>query len=145
MDMSNETLNQVKPVILRPSEIAPRERGGGARTIPLVGRSIGATSFINGITTFEPGAAIPFHCHNCEESVMLLDGDAVAEIDGVEHPLQPGDMSFIPAGVRHRFRNLSETEDMRILWIYGSPDANRTNLETGATGLIDDEHRVPVV
>jgi quercetin dioxygenase-like cupin family protein len=141
--MSDAMLKPVKPIILRPSEITPRERGGGAQTIPLVGRGIGATSFINGITTFEPGAAIPFHCHNCEESVMLLDGDAVAEIDGVEHPLQPGDMSFIPAGVRHRFRNLSETEGMRILWIYGSPDANRTNLETGATGLIDDEHRVP--
>jgi putative monooxygenase len=142
--MSDETASRIKPVILRPSEISPRERGGGARTIPLVVRGIGATSFINGITTFEPGAAIPFHCHNCEESVMLLDGDAVAEIDGVEHPLQPGDMSFIPAGVRHRFRNLSDTQAMRILWIYGSPDANRTNLETGATGLIDDEHRIPV-
>jgi quercetin dioxygenase-like cupin family protein len=141
--MSDENRNHAKPVILRPSEIPARERGGGARTIPLVGRGIGATSFLNGITIFEPGAAIPFHCHNCEESVMLLDGDAVAEIDGVEHPLQPGDMSFIPAGVRHRFRNLSSTKGMRILWIYGSPEANRTNLETGATGLIDEEHRVP--
>jgi quercetin dioxygenase-like cupin family protein len=143
--MSDQTPKPIKPVILRPSEIVPRERGGGARTIPLVVRGIGATSFINGITTFEPGAAIPFHCHNCEESVMLLDGDAVAEIDGIDYPLQPGDMSFIPAGVRHRFRNLSTTDSMRILWIYGSPDANRTNLETGATGLIDDEHRVPAI
>lgn len=142
--MPDETRNEARPAILRPSHISPRERGGGARTIPLVGRGIGATSFINGITIFEPGAAIPFHCHNCEESVMLLDGDAVAEIDGVDYPLEPGDMSFIPAGVRHRFRNLSDTNPMRILWIYGSPDATRTNLETGATGLIDDEHRAPV-
>jgi putative monooxygenase len=142
--MPHETTNVAKPVILRPSDIPARERGGGARTIPLVGRGIGATSFINGITIFEPGAAIPFHCHNCEEAVMLLDGDAVAEIDGVDHPLLPGDISFIPAGVRHRFRNLSATEPMRILWIYGSPDATRTNLETGATGMIDDEHRAPI-
>lgn len=36
----------------------------------------GATGFINGITIFDPNAAIPMHTHNCEESVLLLEGDA---------------------------------------------------------------------
>ncbi|MDB5737506.1 MAG: hypothetical protein JWO65_1174 [Sphingomonas bacterium] len=131
-------------MILRPSDIPARERGGGARTIPLVTRATGATSFINGITEFDPGAAIAFHSHNCEESVMLLSGEAVAEIDGVDHPLHAGDMTFIPPGVPHRFRNLSATEGMRILWIYGSIDATRTIVATGETGAIDAEHRAPV-
>jgi len=47
--------------ILRPSEIPARERGG-ARTIPLVTRKVGATAFINGITIFEPGEPKSLGC-----------------------------------------------------------------------------------
>jgi putative monooxygenase len=137
-------LNPRQPLILRPSEIPARARGGGARTTPLVTRAAGATSFINGITEFEPGAAIAFHAHNCEESVMLLTGEAIAEIDGVNHPLHAGDMTFIPPGVPHRFRNVSTTEGMSILWTYGSIDATRTIIATGETGAIDAEHRSPI-
>ena len=132
------------PAVLRPSEIPARQRGGGAKTIPLVTRRTGSTSFINGITIFEPGAAIPLHSHNCEESVMLLEGQAIAEIDGVEYPITAGDITFIPANLPHRFRNVSTTEGMKILWIYASIDATRTLLETGDTRSIDDEHQAPV-
>ncbi|TQI74504.1 quercetin dioxygenase-like cupin family protein [Bosea sp. AK1] len=133
-----------KPAVLRPSEIPARQRGGGARTIPLVTRRTGSTSFINGITIFEPGAAIPMHRHNCEESVMLLEGTAIAEIDGVEYPIQAGDITFIPANLPHRFRNVSDSEGMKILWIYASIDATRTLIETGDTRSIDEEHKAPV-
>jgi quercetin dioxygenase-like cupin family protein len=133
-----------KPMVLRPSKIPALQRGGGAKTIPLVTRRTGSTSFINGVTMFEPGAAIPLHYHNCEESVLLLEGSAVAEIDGVEYPVQAGDVSFIPANVPHRFRNISSTEGMKILWTYASVDATRTLVETGDTRSIDDEHKAPV-
>lgn len=134
----------VKPAVLRPSAIPARQRGGGAKTIPLVTRSLGATDFINGITIFEPGAAIPLHKHNCSESVMLLEGAAVAEIDGIEYPVEAGDVTFIPADVPHRFRNVSQTEGMKILWTYASVDATRTLIETGDTRSIDAEHQAPI-
>ena len=133
-----------QPAILRPSEIPARERGGGAKTIPLVTRKVGATGFINGITIFEPNAAIPMHSHNCEESVMLLEGNAFAEIDGVQYELKAGDMSYIPANLPHRFINRSSTDGMKILWIYGSVDATRTIIETGDTRSIDDEHKAKI-
>ena len=129
-----------RPGIFRPDEIKAHERGGGARTIPLVNRASGTTSFINGITIFEPGAAIPLHRHNCEESVMLLEGNAIAEIDGERHALKPQDTTFIPAGLPHRFINASSSEPMKILWIYASVNANRTIVETGDTRSIDAEH-----
>jgi quercetin dioxygenase-like cupin family protein len=134
-----------KAAILRPAEIPARERGGGAKTIPLVTRRTGATSFINGITIFAPNAAIPLHSHNCDESVMLLEGQAFAEIDGVQHELQPGDTTFIPANLPHRFINRSSTEAMKILWIYASVDATRTIVETGDTRSIDEEHKARTV
>ena len=129
-----------RPGIFRPDEIKAHQRGGGARTIPLVNRASGTTSFINGITIFEPGAAIPLHMHNCEESVMLLEGDAIAEIDGERHALKPQDTTFIPAGLPHRFINASSSEPMKILWIYANVDATRTIVETGDTRTIDAEH-----
>ncbi|MFC7398526.1 cupin domain-containing protein [Chelatococcus sp. GCM10030263] len=134
-----------KAAILRPEEIPARDRGGGAKTIPLVTRKTGATAFINGITIFAPNAAIPLHSHNCDESVMLLEGRAFAEIDGVQHELQPGDTTFIPANLPHRFINRSSTEAMKILWIYASIDATRTIIETGDTRSIDEEHKARTV
>lgn len=126
--------------VLRPTEIKPADRGGGARTIPLVTKGIGSTSLLNGITSFEPGAAIPLHCHNCEESVMVLEGSAVAEIDGVEYELGPHDTTWIPSDVPHRFRNASDTEPMRIFWTYASVDATRTLIATGETRPVSSEH-----
>ena len=127
------------PAILRPNELKTNDRGGGARTTPLVTRRCGSTSMINGITAFEPGAAIGLHKHNCEESVMVIEGEAIAEIDGVQHRLGTNDTTWIPANVPHRFINASDRQ-MRIFWTYATVDATRTMIDTGETRSIDAEH-----
>lgn len=129
-----------EPAILCPHELKTNERGGGARTTPLVTRACGSTSMINGITAFDPGAAIGLHMHNCEESVMVIKGEAIAEIDGVQHPLATFDTTWIPANVPHRFINPSD-KPMCIFWTYGSIDATRTIMATGETQTIDAEHK----
>ncbi len=126
--------------LLRPDTLKSYDRGGGARTTPLVSPRIGAQSFITGITEFAPGVAIPFHSHNCEESVVLLEGDAVMDIDDEEHSLKPLDTTFIPPNVVHRFRNISDTKPMKILWIYASQNATRTLTATGETRPVSAEH-----
>lgn len=134
--------NVLAPAILKPGEIPRNDRGGGAFTTPLVSRRIGATGFINGITEFAPGAVIAFHSHNCEESVVLLEGRAVLDIEGgEEYDLQPFDTTWIPPNVVHRFRNLSADRPMKILWIYASMEATRTLAETGETRLVSAEHK----
>src|SRR6195952_4665994 len=130
----------MKPRILRPSECPVKDRGGGIRTTPLVTAGVGSRQMLNGITTLDPGAAVPLHIHNCEESVLVLNGAARAHIDGLETDLQPGDTSWIPAGVPHFFRNISASETMSIFWTYASIDATRTIIATGVTTRIDEEH-----
>lgn len=127
------------PAILRPGQLPVNDRGNGARTTPLVTRGCGSTSLINGITAFDPGARIGVHFHNCEESVLILEGEAVAEIDGQRHQLKAGDTTWIPANVPHRFLNESQTL-MRIFWTYATVDATRTMVATGIEQTIDDEH-----
>ena len=136
--MNSNSCNR-RAAVLRPSALPVHERGGGVRTTALVGPSIGASAFINGITSFGPGSAIPFHSHNCEESVMLLEGEAVLDIDGQQIRLQPLDTTWIPPNVSHRFRNVSDTRPMKILWIYGRVDATRTITETGQTHPVSSE------
>ncbi|WP_050470429.1 cupin domain-containing protein [Herbaspirillum chlorophenolicum] len=128
--------------LLKPEDLKTYERGGGARTTPLVGPSLGCNAFITGYTSFGGGAEIAFHSHNCEESVVLMEGEAIMDIDGLEFQLKPHDVTFIPPNVSHRFRNLSKTNPMKIMWIYARTDATRTLTETGATAPVSAEHVV---
>ena len=132
--------SDLQPCVLRPSELKSHDRGGGARTTPLVSPAIGAKGFINGITEFAPGAAIAFHSHNCEESVVLLEGEAMLDIGGREFAVKPFETTWIPPNVSHRFRNLSSDRRLLILWIYASPAATRTLTATGETRPVSTEH-----
>lgn len=120
-------------LLIRPGEIEPFDRGNGVVTLPYVGRW---NSEINRITTgqtvFAPGTGLPLHSHNVEESVLILEGDAIAEIDGEQSDLVAGDATWVPAGVPHRFLNRGSTP-MRIYWVYGGRDVTRTMTATGET------------
>ena len=129
-----------KAAVIRPADQAVADRGGGARTIPLVTPRTGARQLINGITMIAPGAAIPEHFHDCEESVIVLEGRAIAVIGGEEHAVGPGDTSWIPPNLPHFFRNPSETETLRIFWTYASITATRTLVATGQTRPVAAEH-----
>jgi putative monooxygenase len=128
-----------KAAILRPDDLPVNDRGNGARTIPLVTRKCGSTSLINGITAFEAGAKIGLHFHNCEESVLILEGEAIAEVDGTRHHLKAGDTTWIPPNVPHRFLNESDSL-MRIFWTYADVNATRTMTATSVEQTIDEEH-----
>ena len=129
----------MKAAILDPKGVPPKNRGGGIRTVPLVTSRTGSTAMLNGVTTLDPGAAVPLHIHNCEESVLVLSGTGRVHIDGVETDVEPGLTTWIPTGVPHFFRNTSSTESMSIFWTYASIDANRTIVATGVTTRIDEE------
>ena len=129
----------MKAAILDPRVLAAKNRGGGIRTVPLVTSRIGSTSLLNGVTTLDPGAAVPLHIHNCEESVLVMSGSGCVHIDGVETDVEPGVTTWIPTGVQHFFRNTSATEALSIFWTYASIDANRTIIATGVTTRIDEE------
>jgi quercetin dioxygenase-like cupin family protein/quinol monooxygenase YgiN len=125
--------------VFRPDEMPSKNRGGGARTIPFATASRGATTFLNGTTIFAPGAQIAHHTHNVAESVMVIAGNAIVDIDGERFELRTFDTTFVPANIPHHFENVSDTEEMRILWVYGSLDATRTIVETGEHGRVDAE------
>lgn len=127
------------PQVIRSADGDFADRGGGVRTTLLATSSRGATHFITGMTIFDPGASVPLHSHNCDESVTVLEGVARFEADGVEEQLRPYDATLVPAGRNHRFLNAGDTA-LRILFVYASADATRTIAETSETHSIASEH-----
>jgi putative monooxygenase len=143
MSMSSGSGNPIKPAVLRPAELPATDRGGGNKTIHLVSGRVGSRQMLNGITSIAPGATIALHTHNCEESVIVIEGRAIVELDGVDHALETFDTTWVPANVPHRFKNPSSERPLRIFWTYASVDATRTLVATGETHSIGSEHKPP--
>ena len=76
----------------------------------LVGPHNGATDLMTGISTFAPGAHLPYHRHPYAESLTLLSGQAVVEVEGRMYHLQKLDNMTIPAGLAHTALNPSQVE-----------------------------------
>jgi len=99
----------------------------------------GARALLNGFTTIPPGGAIPLHYHDCEESVLVVSGRAVVEIDGRKCEAEASDVVWIEADIPHRFLNPSTDTPLRIFWTYASADASRTLVATGEARRVVSE------
>ena len=120
-------------LLIRPDEVEPFDRGNGVATIPYVGKwNCEINRVTTGQTQFAPGTGLPLHSHNVEESVLVLEGEAVAEIGDARFDLVAGDATWVPAGVPHRFLNRGAGR-MSIYWVYGGRDVTRTITATGET------------
>ena len=114
-------------------DIRPFQRGDGVETRLLIGKAVSDTvPFTTGTTVFPAGCSAPMHCHNCDEQVTILEGEAEASIGGVVYNLTKGDTAFAEAGSPHYFRNRGDGR-LVILWVYGARDVTRTFVETGET------------
>jgi quercetin dioxygenase-like cupin family protein len=77
---------------------------GLARTI-LIGQPQGAVHTELVLSQLLPGGWLNHHCHSYEESLFVLAGELLADIDGQVRRLQPGDFALHPLGVTHAVAN----------------------------------------
>lgn len=71
-----------------------------------------------GIYKLPAGSSDPQSPHTEDESYYVISGAAQIEIEGERHPIQPGDLIFVPANVDHHFVNI--TADLVVL-VYFAP------------------------
>lgn len=120
-------------LLVTPQDVTPFDRGNGVVTIPYVGVWNCQTNLVTtGQTRFQPGTGLPLHSHNVEESVLVLEGLATAQIGEDSFDLEPGQATWVPAGTPHRFLNRGQGV-MSIYWVYGGRHVTRTITATGET------------
>ncbi len=85
--------------------------GRGVTFECLVGSAQGARGLSTGLVTFAPGAQLEYHLHSYAESVTLLSGTMVVEVEGRRYTLKPLDNIVIPGGLPHAAVNLSTTQE----------------------------------
>lgn len=111
-----------RPIISKYKEIKPFEICEGVYFHKLLTKEMGPKTIIAGLATFKPGAGLPCHIHNVEESAIILKGKGFFDIEGERTLVKPYDTPFIPAGIPHRLENASVSEELVISWIYSQID-----------------------
>lgn len=120
-------------LLVRGEEISSLSRGNGVSSLPYVGRwNSRVSSVTTGITRIPPGAGIPLHTHNVEETVLVLSGTATVTIGDAEMTAVAGDATWVPAAVPHCFVNAGG-EILEIYWVYAGLNVTRTICATGET------------
>jgi mannose-6-phosphate isomerase-like protein (cupin superfamily) len=76
-----------------------------------------------GLYVLEAGADDPQSPHRSDEVYVVSEGRGVLVVDGVEHPVEPGSIVYVPAGVRHRFERIAET--LRVLVVFAPAEPPR--------------------
>jgi 2-dehydro-3-deoxyglucarate aldolase/4-hydroxy-2-oxoheptanedioate aldolase len=87
----------IVPVGQQPGiEIAP-----GVEFECLVGQFSGARNLTTGLVTFQPHAELAYHTHTFPESVTVLSGSLLFEVEGRRYTLNPLDNITLPPGLAH--------------------------------------------
>lgn len=106
-------------------ELAPQ-----AQFRDLFGGKFGARGICGGYGIFEPGASLPCHYHEYDESITIVTGQAVCQVAGNEHQLSGCATACVPRGRPHRFINRSDVP-MAMIWVYAGDNPERTLVEPG--------------
>lgn len=116
--------------VLRFDERPVCELSPGAFFRDLFARRLGAVGICGGHGLFHPGASLPCHTHNYDESITIVSGEANCLVRGNQYRLSGYDTAFIPKGQPHRFINQSEST-MAMIWVYAGDEPDRLVVDSG--------------
>jgi quercetin dioxygenase-like cupin family protein len=111
------------PYVIRASDVEPYSPANhsGTKNYRLIGPNVNGSKYLEiALGDIERNEGSPAHAHpDLEQAVYILEGEAIAGIDGVDHHVKAGDMMFFPAQVFHSIKVL--TERIKLLVIYSPP------------------------
>jgi quercetin dioxygenase-like cupin family protein len=122
LDTQPDTPTAPRGGVIRPSQLQGYSPANhhGTTNVRLIGPENGAKYMEVLLGEFVPGGNALAHAHPAlEQAVYVLEGTALAGIDGVEHEVQAGDVMFFPEGVFHSLKVTSAK--VKLLVFYAPP------------------------
>ena len=89
-------------------DVEATESGVGASKLKvrwLITKDIGAPNFAMRLFEMESGGHSPFHAHDWEHEVFILEGEGVIVSEAGEKNFKPGHVVFVPPNEKHQFKN----------------------------------------
>lgn len=121
--------------VLKFDEIPERRMPNGAAIRPLIDKESCEARIKTNTVTFPPRHTVEFHCHNCNEMIVVLAGDCAVEIEGRGRTaLQPFDVVSVATGTWHRFLGTGDSP-FTLLAIYDAERVERTLRDSGKTTI----------
>jgi len=80
------------------------EGSKGTRIKWVINEKDGAPTFLMRQFTLEPGGFTPYHKHDWEHEVYILEGQGKVRYENREESIQPGDAILIPPNKTHQFQ-----------------------------------------
>lgn len=74
----------------------------------LISEADGAENFAMRMFEAEPGGNSPWHNHDWEHEVFILEGEGTARSAEGEAPIKAGDVLFIPPNTQHQLINTGD-------------------------------------
>jgi quercetin dioxygenase-like cupin family protein len=93
----------------------------GTKNTRLIGPRVNGAKYLEiALGEIERHEGSPPHAHpDLEQAVYILEGEALANINGVPHHVKAGEMMYFPEKVFHDIKILSEK--IKMLVIYAPP------------------------
>ena len=130
-DMGSKDADESEPeTVVRHRPDAVYELSKNAFFVDLFARRFGADGICGGHGWFLPGASLPCHIHDFDESITIVKGTATCLVQGRRYKVSGFDTVFIPKGLPHRFLNLSNDE-MEMVWVYAGSEPDRRVVAPG--------------
>lgn len=82
-----------------------------------------ADSMSLGLYVLGVGAKDEQEPHAQDEVYVVVEGSGRFTADGETRQVEPGDTIFVPAGVDHRFHDI--TRDLRLIVVFAPPEGSR--------------------
>ena len=115
--------------IVRFADAPKYELADGATFCDLFAGHMGAQGICGGYGEFIPGSSLPCHVHNYDESITIVNGEALCLVMGRKYRLADYDTALVPQGQPHRFINQS-SGPMAMIWVYAGSEPERTVLDS---------------
>jgi len=104
------------------------EPNPGARFVDFMNRDLGYPDMSGGYGIFKPGAQLPCHIHDFDESITIVQGTATCVVEGRRYSMKDNATALVPRGRCHYFINDTDAP-MAMVWVYAGPTPERMIME----------------